>query len=544
MNLTSRIIAWVFRLPRAKTYDVLVERDIQVPMPDGVVLLADHYYPRGSNKLPTVLVRSPYGRGGIYGLLFARVFAERGFQALIQSCRGTFGSGGALDLFRNERADGLATIKWLKAQDWFSGAFAMVGGSYLGFVQWAVAADTGPELKAMMPQVTASDLRSSAYPGGSFWLETSLNLVYGLAHQENSPFALFLDMARSGRALRPAFKHLPLCGADEIAIGKPVPFFRDWLEHNALGDEWWEPADFSGTVSEVTAPVHLLEGWYDLFTPQTIADYERLRQAGRQPHLTIGPWAHGSLGQIQVGMRESITWLRAYLLGDRSGLRDKPVRLYVMGAEEWREYSEWPPTGYREQRWLLQSGGKLSTAMPEESEPDRYRYDPVDPTPAVGGTGLGVSGPKDNRALEARADVLCYTSEPLDHDVEVIGPVRAELYVKSSLEHTDFFARLCEVFPRGKSINVCDGLLRLHPGHPVPEADGCLKIGIDLWPTAYRFRRGHRLRLQVSSGAHPRFARNLGSGEPLATATTLIAADQTVYHDPTHSSAIILPVMA
>jgi putative CocE/NonD family hydrolase len=181
----------------------------------------------------------------------------------------------------------------------------------------------------------------------------------------------------------------------------------------------------------VKAPVHLLDGWYDLFTPQAIADYERLRQAGRQPYLTIGPWAHGSLGLMQVGMRESIIWLRFHLLGDRSGLRDKPVWVYVMGAEEWREYSEWPPTGYPEQRWLLQSGGKLSTVIPKESEPDRYRYDPTDPTPAAGGTGLSISGPKDNRALEARADVLCYTSEPLDHDVEVIGPVRAELYIKS-----------------------------------------------------------------------------------------------------------------
>jgi putative CocE/NonD family hydrolase len=476
-------------------------------------------------------------------LLFARVFAERGFQALIQSCRGTFGSGGMFDPFRNERADGLATIRWLKAQDWFSGAFATFGGSYLGFVQWAIAADAGPELKALAIQVTASELRSSAYPGGSYWLELSLNLAYGFAHQENSPFALFLDMARSGRVLRPAFKHLPLWEADEVAVGKPAPFFRDWLKHNAPGDEWWQPVDFSGTLSKVTAPVHLLEGWFDLFTPQTIADYERLRQAGRQPHLTIGPWTHGSLGQLQVQMRESIMWLRAHLLGDRSGLRDKPVRVYVIGAEEWREYSEWPPSGYQVQRWLLQSGGKLSTAIPEESEPDRYRYDPADPTPAVGGTGLSISGPKDNRALEARADVLCYTSEPLDHAMEVIGPVRAELYVKSSLEHTDFFARLCDVYPSGKSSNVCDGLLRLLPGHPVSESDGCLKVGIDVWPTAYRFQRGHRLRLQVSSGAHPRFARNLGSGEPLATATTLVVADQIVYHDPTHPSAIILPVM-
>jgi putative CocE/NonD family hydrolase len=477
-------------------------------------------------------------------LVFARVFAERGFQVLIQSCRGTFGSGGAFDPFRNERADGLATIEWIKVQDWFSGNLATVGPSYLGFVQWAVAADAGPELKAMATQITASEFRSPAYAGGSFWLDTSLTWVYLVTHQEDSPFAAFLAQARSGRALRPAFQHLPLCQADEAAVGKPVPFFRDWLEHNAPWDEWWQPVDFSGTVSEVTALVHLLGGWYDLFTPQTFADYERLRQAGRQPYLTIGPWSHPSSGWMPVAMRESITWLRAHLLGDRSGLRDKPVRVYVMGAGKWREYAEWPPTGYSGQRWLLQPNGGLSTSMPGESEPDRYRYDPADPTPAVGGVTLSRNaGPKDNRALEARPDVLCYSSETLGHDVEVIGTIRAELYVKSSLEHTDFFARLCDVHPSGKSINVCDGLLRLHPGHPIPENDDCLKVGIDLWPTAYRFRRGHRIRLQVSSGAHPRFARNPGSGEPLATATTLVAADQTVYHDPTHPSAIILPIL-
>lgn len=545
MSLTSRLIASMFRLPKAETYDVVVEHNIQVPMPDGVILRADHYHPRGRGKLPTILVRSPYGRGGLWGLVFARVFAERGFQVLIQSCRGTFGSGGTFEPFRNERMDGLATIAWMRAQDWFSGELATMGPSYLGLVQWAVAADAGPELKAMVTQITASEFRSPTYAGESFWLDTALTWVYIVTHQEDPPLAGLLAQVRSNRTMLPAFKRLPLCEADEVAVGKPVPFFRDWLKHNAPGDEWWQEVDFSKRVSEVTAPVHLLGGWYDIFLPQTIADYRRLRQSGRQPYLTIGPWPHTDLKWMPIATRESINWLRAHLLGDGSALREKPVRIYVMGAGEWREYAEWPPAGFPEQRWFLQSRHGLSTSMPTQSEPDRYCYDPADPTPAVGGVTLSQNaGPKDNRALEARPDVLCYSSSPLDHDVDVIGPVRAELYVKSSLEHTDFFARLCDMYPSGKSINACDGLLRLHPGDILLERDGSFKVEIDLWPTAYRFRRGHRIRLQVSSGAHPRFARNLGSGEPLGTATTLVPADQTLYHDPTHPSAIILPIMA
>jgi len=237
--------------------------------------------------------------------------------------------------------------------------------------------------------------------------------------------------------------------------------------------------------------------------------------------------------------------LHAHLKGDPGSLREAPVRLFVMGAQQWRDFPDWPPPAQSE-RWYLQPGGVLAPATPPTSEPDRYRYDPTDPTPAVGGNSLGARkhmGPKDNRKLEARADVLIYTSAVLEHDVEVIGPVTAELYVRSSLQHTDFFARLCVVEPSGKSINVCDGIVRLTPGYAVPQADGSLRIQIDLWPTAYHFRRGQRMRVQISSGAHPRFARNLGSGEPLATATTLQVADQTIYHDPEHPSAILLPIL-
>jgi putative CocE/NonD family hydrolase len=544
LSITSRLIGWAFKLPPAETHDVVVEKDLKVMMPDGVTLLADHYYPRGLGERPTVLVRSTYGRAGFFGIQYGRPLAERGFHVLIQSCRGTFGSGGELDPFHQERADGLATIEWLKTQDWFNDELATMGGSYLGFVQWAIARDAGPTLKAMATWVTSAEFRSVTYPGNALWLESSLGWTNSIQQQEKSPLGLVAGMFGSNRKLEAAYRHLPLSEADQVATGKPVKFWREWMEHDQPGDEWWARSDFSGTVAEVTAPNHMGGGWYDIFLPQTLRDYQALRQAGREPYLTIGPWAHTDMRSMPTSLRESIAWLRAQLLGDRSGLREAPVRIFVMGADEWRDLPAWPPENVKPQRYHLQPDGGLAPDTPPESEPDRYRYDPADPTPNVGGAGMGrVTGPKDNRALEARPDVLTYTSSPLDRDMEVIGPVSAELLVRSSLEHADFFARLCDVDPSGKSKNVCDGLLRLVPGRPAPEPDGCLKITIDLWPTAYRFRRGHQLRLQVSSGAFPRWARNLGSGEPLATATTLRTADQSVYHDPAHPSAVVLPIL-
>ncbi len=290
--------------------------------------------------------------------------------------------------------------------------------------------------------------------------------------------------------------------------------------------------------------MQLIAGWYDVFLPQTLADYARLRAAGRRPQLILGPWFHLDSRWMPMGLRASLAWFRAHLLGDRSGLGAAPVRVHVMGAGTWRELPDWPPP-CREERWHLQPGGGLAPAAPAASEPDRYRYDPADPTPTVGGsTLLPTAGARDNREVEARADVLVYTSAPLAREVLAMGLVKAELYVTSSLEHTDFFVRLCDVHPSGRSLNVSDGLLRLAPGRGSSAAEGgARKVEIDLWSTAHCWRRGHRVRLQVSSGAHPRHARNPGSGEPLATATTLVVAEQAVHHDPARPSAIILPIV-
>jgi hypothetical protein len=295
----------------------------------------------------------------------------------------------------------------------------------------------------------------------------------------------------------------------------------------------------------VKAPVHLIGGFYDVLFLTTLDCYRLLHEAGRNPYLTIGPWSHGATGMMPVMLNESLKWLGNYLKNDRSGLRQAPVRLYVMGKNQWKDFAAWPPEGYLPQTWYLQAGGELATSKPSGSEPDRYRYDPADPTPCFGGTSLTAnSGPKDNRKLERRKDVLVYSSAPLAHDLEVIGALRVILYIKSSLQHTDFFARLCDVAPSGKSINLSDGIVRLSPGRFAVDADGIQKVEIELWPTANCFLQGHRIRVQVSSGSHPRYARNLGSGEPLATGTRLIPADQQVFHDTVHPSAIILPVLS
>ncbi len=339
-----------------------------------------------------------------------------------------------------------------------------------------------------------------------------------------------------------------------VAVGHPVSFYREWLAHPSADDPYWQRLNHDPGVPHATTAAHLVSGWYDLFLRELLADYAALKAAGRAPYLTIGPWAHTDLRLMAAALREGIAWFDAHLKEDRHRLRARPVRIYVMGAdrEAWRELDSWPPPA-QETRYYLHANGRLSTEAPAaDSPPDNYRYDPADPTPSVGGPLLMIpSGPMDNRALEARPDVLTYTTPPLASDVEVIGPVRLELYARSSLAHTDFFGRLCDVHPDGRSINVCDGLFRVEPAasnlakvlEPSQGSDGILRIEVDMWATAHRFRQGHRIRLQVSSGAHPRWARNLGTGEPIASGTRMLVAGQTIYHGSAHPSALVLPVV-
>jgi putative CocE/NonD family hydrolase len=548
MSLLSWFYGKRLKLTPPRTTTIRIELDLKIEMDDGVVLLADRYLPTNldGEKLPTVLMRTPYGRGGRGGDLLARLYAERGYQVLIQSTRGTGGSGGGEFVFaRYEHADGLATIEWIKRQGWFSGELAMVGPSYLGFAQWSVAAFAGPELKALVPVTTASDFNHFRYPGGSFILETML--AWSIAMSGGAATGRKFKSPRARRReeahLERAYNHLPLKEADVRLTGQPTAIFQEAIKYGP-DESYWQAVDFSETVKDITAPVNLIGGWYDVFLYWQLQDYRRLRQAGRNPSLVIGPWFHGQRSDLAVTTRETLRWLDVHLKGQTAKLRELPVRLFVMGANEWRDFPEWPPAA-QEQTWYLQPEGRLSLERPAgPTEPDCYRYNPADPTPPGGGNSLGKSvGAKDNRPLEARSDVLIYSTPPLQADYEVIGPVSVTLYVRSSLKYTDFFARLCVVKRSGQSINLCEGIISLKPGcaAAVPQADGTLCVQIEIWPTAYRFRRGECIRLQVSSGGHPRFVRNTGSGEPLGEETTLRLADQQIYHDQAHPSAVGLP---
>jgi putative CocE/NonD family hydrolase len=572
------ILAKVLRLPPPR-YKVRVERDIPIAMPDGVRLLTDHYSPLASHTdgtdsehFPTILIRTPYGRGkevalaGGYALseLPAQRFAERGYHVIVQGARGCFDSEGEFSPHVNEAADGRATVDWIRRQAWFNGRLGTWGPSYLGYTQWATAASDPTALSAMVVMIASAENYSVSHPDGAFGVETRLRWTQGIHVQKKlhrRPLREQVAHRFSGeqeRRLQDAFSHLPLLEADTVAAGEPVPFYHEIATNDQPKEAYWVARDHRKAVGKETAPVHLIGGWYDYYLRGLLRDYAVLKSADRSPRLTIGPWHHAHGGGLLTGLREGLAWFDDHLRGgqSRSGPEAgrpadrKPVRIYVMGAEEWRDLDKFPPEA-RNTRYYLQPASKLKTEPPPAgSNPDRYRYDPADPTPALGGALLALrgAGPQDNRPLEARSDVLCYTTTPLDKDLEVIGPVRLELYARSSQLYTDFYGRLCDVAPNGRSTNICDGLVRVDPsqpgGKPAADSGHCLRLEIDLWATAHRFQRGHCLRLLVSSGAHPRWSRNLGTGEPAATGVSMVFADQMIYHDEARPSALVLPVVA
>jgi putative CocE/NonD family hydrolase len=497
-----------------------------------------------------VLVRSPYGRGQAVGLIFGRLLAERGLQVVIQSVRGTFGSEGSFSPF-DERADGLATLRWIREQPWHEGPIGMIGPSYLGLVQWAVAADAGADLGGLAIQVSASQFHAQTYAGGSVSLETAASWLVIVAEQERR--AAPIAIARALHRLPGLLLELPLADLDELATGAEVAWYREAMAHPKRDDAYWVVRDYTAGVTKVTTPVQLIGGWYDIFLPWMLEDFRALKAAGREVQLIIGPWTHTAPGGMAAGLREGVGWLRAHLLGDRSLVRPAPVRLLITGERAgggWRELEAWPPPGTGERRLWLAAGGRLEEHPPagapgpgeREGEGDRYRYDPRDPTPSLGGPVLLAREPVvDNRSLEARPDVITYTTAPLHASFEAIGPVRVELYVRADSPYFDLFARVCDVDEHGASWNVCDALARVSPETFHCRDDGSTRVAFDLWPIGHRFARRHSIRLQVSSGAHPRYARNPGTGEDPMTATSLQPVTLELLHDEAHPSHLVLP---
>lgn len=551
MRIASRLIARAFKFPPAETYKLEIKRDIAVPMPDGAILLGDLISPKGAGKLPTILYRTPYGRYSMTtkaaGLGF---FAERGYHVFVQSCRGTDGSGGSFDAFRQEDSDGVATTQWLKQQLWYSGGYAMIGSSYNGYVQWAITHHGDPDLKAIFPIETATDLPAFWYEGGGFKLEPSVHWLSLMVKDKGfvgfaALFRTLLNMGLGRDPLSNAWNQLPLKRLDRELIGDTVPWFQAWLENSPNdGNGWWDNAMHHHKIAGIQCPAYLLAGWHDIFINNQIADFEALQAAGKKAFLTVGPWGHSMYKDLfDIQCNDAFSFFDANLKEDGMPFSRQAVRLYVMGAEEWKYYDEWPVKVGADETWYLCADASLSRAVPIDNAPPRqYSYDPAEPTPAVGGNRLPLPSQHkyDNTELEHRNDVLLYDTPIFDCDYEVIGNPIVTLLIKSSCENTDFFVRICDVSDGNKSHIVTDGYIRLKPGAPTSDEHGVREVIISMSPTAYQFKKGHKLRFVVASGAHPNHMRNLGTDEPFSSATKLVSADQSVFNDTLRASRFVV----
>ncbi len=531
------------RLPARKTGRVSVEKNVPVRMRDGVELLADRYYAEGLPPGPVVLMRSPYGRGALFGVM-AAFMAERGLQVLAQSVRGTAGSGGKFDPMRQERADGADTLDWVRAQSWYTGKIFTFGPSYLGNTQWAMASVSADSMDGLVLPMTLSNFRDEFLGFGAFTQGGMLEWTQLIQSMMDMGPGQRMQRPKAG-ALDPVHTHLPVGALDEVAFGKTVSWWQDWVHHDDPQDPWWQALDYSDAVTAVAAPAVMIAGWQDVFLPFQLKDYAARQAAGREVWLTIGPWSHSAPGGMLEGLRQAMGVFARLAAGQPAFADRGRVRLFLQGAAEWRDYPSWPPPGVQPLQFHLRSGGHmdLSGATGDEGGVS-YVYDPAEPTPAVHGPRvMGMAKVRNMAGLEKRADTVTFTSAALDHDIDVIGAVSVELSVRSDREHTDFYACLCDVDKKGRPMQVVDGIIRLKPGQPDADSSGVRRISIACWPTAYRFRRGHRLRLIIASGAHPRYARNPGTGDPLATATELLSAHQEILLGSVHGSSLNLQAL-
>jgi len=531
---------------REQSNDFDVERDVKVVTRDGVALMTDVYHPVGVDNAPTILERTAYGRAAISMLGAGQAFAQRGYRYVIQACRGTDGSGGAHSFF-SEAADGRDAADWIAAQGWFNGSLGSYGMSYMGYTQWALASTRPPHLRAMVVALATTDRTFSWFTGGSLALEVMIPWNLG-ALEFNRPArpgvpdgASQEQAARRMADLRPAFDHLPLGDVLRHVAGEDLPLYQQQLAHPSSDDPFWGPLQHRSMLAEWNVPILLIEGWQDYPLPGVLDDYRALDAADVGVWLRIGPGGHLGGGGEGALVDAPLEWFDNHLRDNPKTGRDRRVTLYIQGTSPgWCELPDWPPASDLTD-WHLHPDGVLSGDIPPPSIPDEQVYDPTDPTPSVGGIGMLTGGVADNASLEARPDVLVYTSTALTGPLLITGEVRASIELTTTCDHTDVFVRLCDVHPDGRSFNVCDGLRRFTPELIQRDAGGVFVADVPLWPTAYRFGAGHRIRVQISGGAHPVYACNLGTGEPPAIATEMRAATRRIFHDPTHPSRIVLP---
>ncbi|MGN6128465.1 MAG: CocE/NonD family hydrolase, partial [Humibacter sp.] len=451
--------------------------------------------------------------------------------------------GGELSPGSHEDTDAQDTVVWLRKQPWFNGRLATAGGSYLGYTQWALSKQPPPELTAQVMMISVHDFGRAAAEQGPLNL---LNLVIWsdlLANQEKAgAIGGLVRAARAERNLAPMLNRLPLRGMVDDIGGKGAPWFDTWVDHPDPRDPFWDSLNMEKALERTTVPTLLLGGRNDFFFDQTLQQYNALRDRGVEVALTLGPWTHLN---VDYGMwfREALAWLDEHTANRSTGRRDAPVHVLVGGVDEWQSHETWPPQT-PSRTLFLASSGKLEEQPPNVGAEDAtFCYDPSDPTPSVGGRLLAMSGgARDNAVLEARDDVLTFTTDPLASDIEVQGAPVAEISITSDSAFADLFVRLCDVDQRGRSTNVTDHIVRFNEVNGKAGVRRTVSVTLD--PTAHRFLAGHCIRLQVSGGAFPRFSRNLGVGDSDALGTMIRTVTHTVHVGADGHSVLRLPVVS
>ncbi|MFN0168271.1 MAG: CocE/NonD family hydrolase [Bryobacteraceae bacterium] len=563
------------------TNDVVIDNLVPVPMRDGVKLYADVYRPAKPGKYPVLVSRTPYSTER-YPSSYAEAvfFSRRGYVFVFQDVRGRHESDGKWEPFRNDIEDGYDTIEWAARQEWSNGKVGTQGGSYLGHVQWRAAMSKPPHLVVISPRVASTSLYHNWMTLNGGW-RLSFNFGWGPVRQESR---IMQNTGSHTMADGPAslsydkvLWHLPLLTMQDL-LGRHAQFWRDWIAHPDY-DDYWKKINAEEMFDQWEIPVYTSGGWFDIFSQGTLNGYVGVSHQGKsetarkQSRMIIGPWGHGSsrkFGDIDFGEHAHVSmdaielrFFDYWLKGDQNGVdREPPVTLYTMGENQWRRENEYPlaRTSYRKM-YFHSSGsansdrgdGRLSWDAPaSSSKPDAYRYDPDHPVPSTGGNNCcgtpTPAGPIDQRSIEGRHDILVYTSDFLKEDIEVTGPVKVVMHAASDGPDTDFVAKLIDVYPDGHAYNMAEGIVRaryreslsrprmLQPGRSY-------EFTIDMVGTSNLFKKGHRIRVDITSSHFPQFDRNPNTGEPFGTGAKVRVASQTVYHDAQRPSHVVLPVI-
>jgi len=548
---------------------MVVDFDRHVRMRDGVELSADVYRPRGENRYPVILLRTPYLKSGRNSLEQGRLAVAHGYVYIAMDVRGRGESKGEFVPYRHDGPDGYDAIEWAAQQPWSNGKVGTIGKSYDAGVQWLAAIERPPHLAAMVSLATVGDPGTDIFNTGPTGVPTPTmiswyHLVAGHGLQDLSA----IDWSALAW-------HLPLATMDD-ASGRPLAYWKEHLSHPG-SDPWWDPQRYQTRYRDVSVPVLHITGWYDDVQGVTLKNFTGMTTEGRSADirtsqkLIVGPWPHAinhsrKLGDIDFGPTAVIDldgyeyrWFDFWLKGTPNGIMSEPaVHLFHMGRNMWSDEAEWPIKRTEWTRYYLHShghanslygDGTLSTRAPETEPTDTYAYDPSDPVPFITeATFAQLGGPDDYRPVERRDDVLVYTSDRIASEILVCGPIRVQLHAASSAHDTDFMAKLIDVWPDGFAQRLSDGVVRgrFRNGMAQPsllEPGQIYAYDVDLWNTCQSFAAGHQIRVEIASSAFPKYDRNLNTGESLATGTRMVVAAETIYHDAARPSSIVLPIV-